>query len=452
MRPGRPQHGLAEERPFLDELGILLRLRVAQAATQQEEHSGIGGGLHVAEQDILRVERQRGHRHVADLAHPGRVDVVVAAHEGVREQDPAVHLEVHLHEDRLADDLEQLHAGLRGLVLLLEHGVRRVPLDAHREGPGDVVVDEEATQRRDLRRALAVDDLQAGHRRRDLPDDRGGQEERQEEHAAREKALPYVVREQQGRVSGQGGDRPMEGPGVPLPQGLFGDVHGLDPRDQIRGVVHDGAADAVPQAGKDVRRPQEEHHDLADAGDQAQLLAHGDVLAEVVGYLRGLQQPEQAHGADHPQTAQRRPDLVEALILKPVGERLRPVHADNQDVQRQPGHRVVPGHVLRSHLDHAVVAHVADEKRQHHVHGPKDPDEPRHRPAEVRTGRVQQLHRHRDAVVADQHQAREVPDQVGGAARVHHVPAVLEDGLVGLLIAISKEHAGAKSLQPRVRG
>mmetsp|Transcript_132995 Transcript_132995/g.344139 ORF Transcript_132995/g.344139 Transcript_132995/m.344139 type:complete len:250 (+) Transcript_132995:1310-2059(+) len=218
----------------------------------------------------------------------------------------------------------------------------------------------------------------------------------------------------------------METHGVFLTEGKFdGDTAlrvllGLDPRLTAVPALREQQPQAEPKACDDVSDPQEEEHDLRDGRDEAQLLGHRDVLREFICHLGCLEQPEEANSADHAQTPQSGAELVHAAAAEARREQLGPIEADDEGVEREPRDEVAAGNLEGPHLDHAVIAHVADEEGHDHVEGPVQPDDPSH---DVEHGSLRQLEHvqgDHDAIVADEEEACEVPKDPLLGTRMHH--------------------------------
>jgi len=127
------------------------------------------------------------------VAHARRVHAVQQVEEGVHDERRREDLEVDLGPQRVGDELQQLHAALGRVPLLLAQGVPRVEHHSGGQLAGDACVGEVVVEGGELRGALAGDDTQLRHRGGERADEARGDHEAEDEYQDGEDALTQAL-------------------------------------------------------------------------------------------------------------------------------------------------------------------------------------------------------------------------------------------------------------------
>mmetsp|Transcript_116826 Transcript_116826/g.363033 ORF Transcript_116826/g.363033 Transcript_116826/m.363033 type:complete len:377 (+) Transcript_116826:233-1363(+) len=297
VKPPRPEHSLRHPLLRRELLLVLHAPHVDHAPADQEEHPGRDGELEQREDDVAPRQRLRGDRCVADVAHAGGVHGVVEAEEGVRIEHRREDLVVDLRAQRVRDESHELHAALRRVPLLLPERVAGVPLHPCGQVARDAVVLQVTAQRRELRGALARDDLQPRHGRRQGADESRGDDEGKDEHADGEDPLQHAPGLLQVLTHEERKDI-VEVLGVLPPEALGGALARL--RAGLC-LALGACADAMPEASDDMDEAQEHDHDADDVAHE-----HDAFRAESLeDELRELLRPDDLDQAYEPHRPER---------------------------------------------------------------------------------------------------------------------------------------------------
>mmetsp|Transcript_67931 Transcript_67931/g.208132 ORF Transcript_67931/g.208132 Transcript_67931/m.208132 type:complete len:360 (-) Transcript_67931:1317-2396(-) len=275
--PGRPQGRLASPLPCRHHLVLVGLPDVEHLAAPHEKHPRGLGDHARGEEDVPWRQRLHCDRVAAHVPEPRRVPLAVLGEERMRLEDRAVNLVGDLDAERLGEDPEQVDLRLGDVDLLLGHLVQGAPVHARGQPVRDAAVHQVAVQRGQLLGAVPRQELQPRQRGRD---DRHGRDRAHEEHEQYpdgDCAL-QVVRGRDVAGAHELREAPVEARRVAVANGLLRQAGLVDPRDDAGAlVIH---RNAVPDARREVRDDDDDHHDLQNAqqdGDQlrAELVQHG---------------------------------------------------------------------------------------------------------------------------------------------------------------------------------